>query len=198
MEWSTSGFQIKNVQTGISLPSTGPLTFWANLAPLVSSTAPIATKLQVVEQYIHQTLISHLVAIDHWAFIQDPPANVLVTDPNGLQTGVTATGQMVDNIPGATYLSSGSVNGVLIMNPADGTYQTQVIGDPSSAFSLVEQSLDVTGNLIAPYVNEQDETGTLGPSGINTYSFQVTSAPPIVPLTPCPPWFQFQHLGPHR
>jgi hypothetical protein len=195
-EWTTPGFEIKDTPTNghVLDHDTGPLTFWVNLAPLVSSDAPIATKVQAAETFIHTTLIAHLSAIDSLAMFQDPPSNVLVTDPNGLQTGETSSGQIVDQIPGSLYFTTADLTVVVIVDPIDGTYQTQVIGTPLAAFSFSESRANFVGDVTTPLVAETDETGTLGSGGVNTYSFVLTMPPLPLPLTPVLPGFNSNAL----
>ena len=179
--WSTSGFDI--AWHGVH-HNTGPLDDWVNVSALISPDATIAQKVQIVEVFLHTTLIAHLDAITNWAFIQDPPANVLVTDPNGLQTGFLAPGQIVENIAGSEYVSTPSGNGVIILDPADGVYHTKVIGDPGEAFSLSQGFVAGAANTaVGPFTHTDEESGTIGANGENSFDFTIQAPAPPPPST---------------
>jgi hypothetical protein len=103
--------------------------------------------LQSAEQFIHATLIGHLSGIDSVALFQDPPADLLVTAPDGRRTGQLPSGVQVSEIPGAAYLKFGSRSMVVIVEPKMGTFQTKMIGTPRTNFYLSMSTDNFLGNL---------------------------------------------------
>jgi hypothetical protein len=168
-QWSTSGFDIQG-PTGFNV-NTGPRTFYVNLDALNPPTSDFPSFLQSVEQYIHVTLISNLDGIDHIAIFQDPPSNVLVTDPNGLTSGVTATGTLMTQIPGSIYLTTSDRNALVILEPMPGTYTIQLSGAAGTPFSLSMSLASFFPDIFVPGVTESDAAGTIDAAGT---SFQFT------------------------
>jgi hypothetical protein len=170
-EWTTSGFDILG-PVGFD-HNTGPRTFYVNLDALNPPTPDFPTFLQSVEQYIHETLINNLDGIDRLAIFQDPPANLLVTDPNGRMTGV-ANGALITQIPGSTYLSASDRNAVAILEPMQGDYTVQAVGTSGAAFSLSMSLTAFFPDIGVPNVTESDAGGTISLAG-NTFTFTVPS-----------------------
>jgi len=171
-EWSSPGFAI-TPRIGFPTTNTGPLNFFVNLDALNPPTSDYASFLQSVETFVHQTLINNLDGVSDIAAFQDPPNNVLVTDPNGLRTGMLPDGTLVNEIPGSTYIQAEDRNAVVIVNPDPGDYSTQVIGPVDNAYSL---SLSVTNfrpDIFVPFVTESDFTGTISDTSTNTFVFNV-------------------------
>jgi len=69
------------------------------------------------------------------------PADLYVTDPNGLHVGVDRSmGEVVNEIPGAVYAGPGSQPEiVLIPDPLDGAYEVQLIGTGTGDYSLTTE-----------------------------------------------------------
>ncbi|HEY9474984.1 MAG TPA: Ig-like domain-containing protein, partial [Mycobacteriales bacterium] len=80
VRWHTSGFDIRALGL-VPIRNTGSLTFWAGLDGLAAPDAPLATKVNAAEVFFHTTLVNFLSSVDRWAIVQDPPAEILVTDP---------------------------------------------------------------------------------------------------------------------
>jgi hypothetical protein len=171
-EWSTPGFAI-TPRIGFPTKNTGPLNFFVNLDALNPPTSDYASFLQSVETFVHQTLINHLDGVSTIAAFQDPPNNVLVTDPSGLRTGMLPDGTLVNEIPGSTYIQAEDRDAVVIVEPNPGDYTTQVIGPVDNSFSL---SLSVTNfrpDILVPFVSESDFAGTISDTSSNTFVFNV-------------------------
>ena len=116
-QWSTDGFNI----TALGIPhNTGPLTFYVNLDALNPPTGDFNSMLQSIETFVHTTLINNLDGVTAMAVFQDPPNNVLVTDPSGLRTGMLADGTLVNEIPGSIYIQNSARNAVLVVEPQPG------------------------------------------------------------------------------
>jgi Nidogen-like/Bacterial Ig domain len=179
VRWHTDGFRIRDSLFGIQLRDTGPLTYWVGLGGLASPRAPLAAKVNEAEVFIHTTLINYLSAIDRFAIVQDPPAQILVTDPAGHRTGRTAAGETVQEIPGSRYTSTeGSGAGrstALILEPAAGSYQVTVQGSGGEPYSLSMAVVDLFGDALNPGITEQQQSGTVSPGG-TTFTFDVPAA----------------------
>jgi len=169
-QWFTPGFNITG-PAGFNT-NTGPLTFYVNLDALNPPTGDFNSFLQSIETFVHTTLINNLDGITSIAAFQDPPNNVLVTDPNGLRTGMLADGTIVNEIPGSLYHQSSDRNAVIIVQPAPGNYNTQVMGPVNNTFSLSLSFTALLPNLSVPSVTESDFTGTVAASG-NVFPFTV-------------------------
>jgi hypothetical protein len=167
VRWTTPGFQITDAFLGRVSYNTGPHTFWANLSALVPSSASLGDKIQAAETFFHTRLISRLSSIDRVAIVQDPPADVLVTDPSGLRTGQTSDGTVLREIPGSEYFETGEATAVLVVQPENGNYQAEALGAPSTPFNLSMAVVDFFGpDAENPTVDEQQVSGEIGPSGI--------------------------------
>jgi hypothetical protein len=76
-----------------------------------------------------------MLSCAHLLVIEDPGATqLLVSDPNGRQTGMTHTGEIVENIPGSTYFSADPL--AVIFAPEGGSYETEVLGLASGTYTL--------------------------------------------------------------
>jgi len=162
-QWFTPGFDISG-PLGIGT-NTGPLTFYVNLDALNPPTGDFNSMLQSIETFVHTSLINNLDGVTSIAAFQDPPNNVLVTDPNGLRTGTLPDGTIVHEIPGSTYIQNSARNAVVIVNPKAGVYNTQIIGPVDSAFALSMSFTQLLPNLSVPSVTESDVTGTVSSTG---------------------------------
>ncbi len=170
-EWSSPGFNITG-PLGVNITNTGPLNFFVNLDALNPPTGDFNSFLQNVETFVHQTLINNLDGVATVAAFQDPPNNVLVTDPNGSRTGMLPDGSIVNDIPNAIYIQAQDRNAVVVVDPSPGDYTTQVIGPLDNAFSL---SLSVTSffpDIFVPSVTESDFAGTISADG-NSFVFNI-------------------------
>src|SRR5262249_44932126 len=142
---TTPGFQISDAFTGTLTYNTGPRTYWANLSALAPANASFGAKIQAAETYFHTKLISRLSSVDRLAIVQDPPADVLVTDPSGRQTGLTPSGAIVNDIPGSQYYHSDEGSAAIILEPSDGFYQARAVGTAGDPFSLGMAVVDIAG-----------------------------------------------------
>jgi hypothetical protein len=170
-EWSSPGFNITG-PLGVTITNTGPLNFFVNLDALNPPTGDFNSFLQNVETFVHQTLINNLDGVSTVAAFQDPPNDVLVTDPSGNRTGMLPDGTLVNEIPNAIYIQQQDRNAVVVVDPNPGDYTTQVIGPVDNAFSL---SLSVTSffpDIFVPSVTESDFQGTVSSTG-NSFVFNI-------------------------
>lgn len=173
VQWQTSGFDI--TAFGVQLPSTGPRTFYVNLDALNASATDFASRLQTAETFIHETLINHLDGVSRLAIVQDPGADVLVTDPNGLSTGLSPSGQVLTQIPASGYLIFPDRQAVVIVEPAAGSYTVQLVGQPGTPFFLSMATVTLFPDIFVPDILDSDFTGNL------------TSPAPSFPFTVPPP-----------
>jgi hypothetical protein len=162
VRWTTPGFQ--ESVGGIPITNTGPLTFYANLGPL-NSGGSFNDLLQRTEQFIHETLINNLSGIDRLGIIQDPPAELIVTDSEGRQTGRLPSGAEVVEIPRSLYFSSPEITAVILVRPSLGTYRVGVVGLPGDPFSLSMSLADFFRNVGSPFIQESVASGTVSSSG---------------------------------
>ena len=167
LEWSTQGFTTywENTPLGIGpvqIPgsATGPLEDWVDISP-EQAALPFTTIIQQAEQTIESanSLIvfrrNLLPAFLPGLMILDPgQTSLLVTDPNGNQTGVTANGTIIQHIPGAVYFPSLPL--VFIAAPMQGLYKTEVKGIISGNYQLVTALMNEE-----KVTDQQSSTGTL-------------------------------------
>ncbi len=174
-QWFTPGFDITG-PLGIHT-NTGPLTFYVNLDALNPPTGDFNSMLQSIETFVHTNLINNLDGVTSIAAFQDPPNNVLVTDPNGLRTGTLPDGTIVNEIPGSTYIQNSARNAVVIVEPQAGVYNTQIIGPVDSTFALSMSFTQLLPNLSVPSITESDVSGTVSSTG-SVFPFTVPVAGP--------------------
>jgi len=170
-QWSTSGFNITG-PFGAPISNTGALRFYINLDALNPPTTDFNSFLQSIETFAHTTLINNLDGVTSIAVFQDPPNDVLVTDPSGLQTGLRSDGTIVHNIPQSIYIQAADRNAVVILQPAPGSYSTQVVGVTGNPFSVSLSFTTLLPGLSVPSVSESDFAGTVSATG-NIFNFTV-------------------------
>lgn len=169
VRWTSPGFQ--ETVGGVNVTNTGPLTFYANLGPLGSG-GSFPDLLQRVEQFFHETLINNLSGIDRLGVVQDPPADLLVTDPAGRTTGRSPSGLVVTDIPRSLYFASPEVTAIVLVRPDNGTFNVDLVGAPGDPFSLSMSVADFFRNVTAPFVQEQIENGVIAPGG-TSFQFRI-------------------------
>ncbi len=102
---------------------------------------------------------------------------------------------MVENIPGSVYVSTANGNGVVILDPSEGVYQSQVLGNPGATFSLSESFISPNANTAtSPFLIDEEHTGTIGLSGINTFDFNIQK-PVLPPISAILPGFNSHSLS---
>lgn len=123
-----------------------------------------------------------------WAIIAHSPVQMLITDPNGAQTGfVTSTGSILQDIPESSYGEETGIFDDTGENPPlpgflyfgqnhieDGIYKVQVIGTGSGPYSLdfaVASGPDDT--------SVQTIAGTIVLGQVDTYSINVAEGQPL-------------------
>lgn len=170
--WSIPGFTEYSPALGaIPLYTTPPLTYYVDLTQLsgLSPTASFHDIVQRAETFIHTTLIANLPMVDKLGLIQDPPANLLVTDPVGRTVGLD--GHKVRTFPGAGYARIGSRTIAWIIEPVPGTYHVAAHGKPGSRFHADFTVLQFLGHGKDPLRNNTPWHGTLSPRGTATRKF---------------------------
>lgn len=178
VSWTTTGFEMRVHPEAVIakdfVTNTGPLTFYVNLDPLLPFRPPPTGELvQIAETFIHTNLISRLPGVTKWAVFQDPPADILITDPLGRRTGRGSSGTLVAQIPGSGYLESSTNKAIVLADPTLGSYSPTMSGSPHDPFSLSVSFVDVVGKLTAPAVSTTNVTGTLGRKGRRPLCFDL-------------------------
>ena len=123
-----------------------------------------------------------------WVIVAHSPVKMLITDPNGTQTGFNpTTGSNVLNIPGSSYGVQKGINDpnspqpplpdVLYFGQNDlenGTYKVQVIGTGNGPYTLDFGTASGPGN-----TSLQSVTGTAVPGQTDTYIVSAVGGQPI-------------------
>ena len=162
--------------------------FWVNLDELgIASSTPVEEAVRKVELFIEERNFQFLPGIFFpVAIFAEPPSDLLVTDPNGLRTGLSGD-ELLSKIPGSTYVIHEETTLVVIIDPADGVYEVQVIGVPSEPFSLVMSRADFSTGFDDHIVSQVLVESTLGPSGVNTYTLGMALLLNVVPTADAGP-----------
>ena len=105
-------------------------------------------------------------------YLLHSPANLLVTDPLGNQSGVDPdTGESLLEIPGSEFSGAGTEPHFIAMPfAADGAYTVQVIGTGFGSFELEAWGADVGANLTSTQI-----AGNTAPGAVATYGFDFSS-----------------------
>jgi hypothetical protein len=122
-----------------------------------------------------------------WTIVAHSPVQMLITDPNGKQTGFnSATGTNLMDIPGSNYGIQDPIDdtGTLPLPPSslnfgqnnleNGTYKVQVIGTGSGPYILDFATASGPGK-----TSLQTVTGTAAPGKTDTYIVTVQGGQPI-------------------
>ncbi|HKY36544.1 MAG TPA: hypothetical protein VJN18_11430 [Polyangiaceae bacterium] len=183
VKWSTPGFRL-NV---LGIPATlAPRTFWVDLAsiPGIAPDAALSVTVDAVEDIVEREIAANIVyAQSRWALIAEPPLDVLVTDPAGRQSGLTATGTTVSEIPGSTHLQMGDAGLVLIYQPSNGRHSVRIMGESGDPFSLMIATADYTKDERSPTMHDWSTSGTTDTSG-PTFDFTLNDGSLVVGGTP--------------
>ena len=172
-------------QKGCNRPvaTTPPYEFYVNLneAGALSGVcfygppceSPLGTVIQNAENYLHETLVNRLPALPsagNWftkriMWIQEPPADVLLTDAKGRTTGKRAGSEAVADIPLSGYVSRGDWSGILVLDPPEGPYSLEVTGLPGTSYSLDVSTVDLASQASEPRTTSASQGGLLPRSG---------------------------------
>jgi hypothetical protein len=146
LRWYTPGFDV-TAASPLCIPlclfnkpcSVDALTVWVTPSELGFSplTVPFDTTVRAAEDLLHRRLstMSEIQSCLQIFVLENPgQTDLLVTAPTGEQTGMTASGTIVEDILGAAYFPSMPL--VFILNPDQGTYQTEVRGRTSGSYEL--------------------------------------------------------------
>jgi PKD domain len=183
-EWSIPGFaEYVRDQNGKRIYTTPPLTYYVDLSALPYGPASFQETLQALETYIHTTLIQNLPMVSTIGVFQDPPANLLVTDPQGRTVGVSRFGRTA-SFPGSGYAVVGDRSIAWILEPIPGTYHVTASGQPQSAFHTDLTVLQLLGHGTDPLTQNTVWDGTLGFTGTASTTFSVPGASLVPVLTP--------------
>ena len=187
LEWYTPGFKtyLENpLGSPILVRDTGPLEDWVDI-PNASSTS-FTSIVQQAEQLIESTnsvivfrreILPYLPLL----MILDPgKTSLLVTDPKGNQTGVTAEGITTRNIPGSAYFQS--IPLAVIAAPSPGMFQTKLTGLASGNYQFVTAMIN-DGQVS----NQQSFTGDIAQGRSIAYFTTVSDSGNIVNTSPNPP-----------
>jgi hypothetical protein len=141
VNWNSPGYQVNTI---LGSSNSGPRSYWVNLRSIgIDPTQPYSSAdLNKLINYIHETLINDLTGVTRWGLFQDPPNDILVTNPNGQSAGKASNGTIFSQIPGSAYLQSGNRTGVLVLNPINGNYVVEVTGKTTGPFTLSSSTLN--------------------------------------------------------
>jgi hypothetical protein len=159
VRWHTDGFRV--ITGALPLKTSPAFTYYER----VPSTDTYAQAIQALEPDLHVTLTQHLGWINPLYAIQEPPADVAVTDSLGNVTGVSQAGaQPLQQIPGSIYVTNGQgYSAVLLFQPA-GAYTVTAVGSTGSPYSLSLSKIDPF-NVGPGQTTDVRMTGTLTKSG---------------------------------
>jgi hypothetical protein len=184
--WSIPGFAeySPRVDHGVKIYSTPPLTYYVDLSQLdggLSASTPFQKILQDTETFIHRTLIGNLPMVDKIGIVQDPPANLLVTDPLGRTVGM-GSDHKVQTFPGAGYARVGDRSIAWIIEPVPGAYHVTADGKPGSKFHTDFTLLQFLGHGKDPLSGTTQWHGVLGHHGTAARKFAAkgTSLQPLI------------------
>jgi hypothetical protein len=184
--WSIPGFAEYSPRLGfgIKVYSTPPLTYYVDLSALPGARQPSASFqeiLQHVETLIHTTLIKNLPMVDKVGIVQDPPANLLVTDPLGRTVGI-GSNHKLHVFPGAGYVRIGNRSIAWILEPIPGAYHVTADGKPGSQFHTDFTVLQFLGHGAKPLKTNTQWHGTLSRNGTaaRMFSAKGSSLQPVI------------------
>lgn len=184
--WSIPGFAEYSPRHGLGVKvySTQPLTYYVDLSGLPGGQPPLTSFqriLQTTETFIHTTLITHLPMVDKIGIVQDPPANLLVTDPLGRTVGI-GRNHKLQKFPGAGYARIGSRTIAWIIEPLPGAYHVAASGKPGSQFHADFTMLQFLGHGKDPLKSNTQWHGTLNHSGTAARKFSArgSSLQPLI------------------
>lgn len=172
--WSIPGFAeyAPRASFGVKVYSTQPLTYYVDLDQLGGAAASDSFPgiLQDTETFIHTTLIENLPMVDKIGIVQDPPANLLITDPLGRTVGM-GSDHKVQTFPGAGYARFGKRSIAWIIEPLPGTYHVTADGKPNSQFHTDFTLLQFLGHGNSPLKSNTQWHGVLGHKGTAARKF---------------------------
>ncbi|MFO0887957.1 MAG: hypothetical protein U0790_02300 [Isosphaeraceae bacterium] len=170
LNWSTPGFLISSTTSPPVEVSTGPISDSVSLASLGLDYpgASFETIIRTAEAYFHQHLSGVLFGwlTNHIQFAKPGASDLLLTAPGGRQTGLTAAGDTVNDIPFSAYVPSYPL--VIVAAPDPGPYRLNVRARESG------DSLLVTALSEGPRVLQQQAfAGTIAAGQALVYSATV-------------------------
>ena len=171
VRWHTPGFSER--LAGTEVANSGPLTFYARW----DTSASIASQVQGIETLLHTQLVAHLGLIDPLYMVQEPPADLVVTDADGKTTGLpighTAP---TEGIPGSVYVSDGDgYSAVVLLGGVRSPLVAVAHGEAGSPYSIAFNEVIPSEDGVA-VTGEQTASGTLGPSGRAAFCFDPDTA----------------------
>jgi hypothetical protein len=153
MKWHTGTWRIQLspiFSAAPSIPSIdiGPKTFYLSVTGQFSD---MTTMMQVMEELIERRIALPLLftsSLFTTVLIIDPPHDILVIDPSGRRTGLSATHHTFQEIPRSAYLASDSSNEVVVFSPANGQYRIEISGTPLANFDISVSIANMLQNLM--------------------------------------------------
>lgn len=164
VRWHTEGFSEQiQVSPGnwVQVFNSGPLTFYDSVDPGLS----FSQQVQTAETAFHLDLIAHIQDINPVYLIQEPPANLSVTDSAGRTTGITGNGRAADEIPGSVYVKGKSGYSAVVLLSPSGPYTATASGPEHSFYSLVMDEVRRGGRSGSGDEESQATAGQLPQSG---------------------------------
>lgn len=165
------------------LYSTQPLTYYVDLDTLPLPQDFSGDTMSALVAFIYSTLAQNVPVLDRIAFIQDPPAHLLITNPQGRVVGLDSKNKS-HGFAGAGYAEVGGRSIAWILEPVFGEYQVSVRAPSGSAFSVDIADLQFLGHATAPLIENFSWQGKLGSGGTASRRFAVRGtalAPALIP-----------------
>lgn len=167
----------------------GPKTFWLSVSGHVAQNSDLSSTIQDVERQFEDYLGAALQLTNSLIadlLIVEPADQFFLTDPNGLRTGQTNTGEIFTEIPSSEYIQTPSANVVVVLGPATGSYSLKLFDTPGSSFAATTLVSNFSQGISSAAISRTIFSGLTGTNGEATLAFQVTI--PDVPPRPEPDW----------
>jgi hypothetical protein len=140
---------------------TGELIYYVEVHTLAGS-PPVNFRdtLQKIETYLHTTLIANLPTVTKVALVQDPPAQLEITDPLRRTVGVGADNK-IQTFPGAGYAQVGDRSIAWFLAPVPGAYSVTAKGKDGSSFHTIFSELQFLGHGRKPLMSNVQWKGKI-------------------------------------
>jgi len=174
-KWTSPGFTVtaRSAATGkqLTLYSTGPVTYYVDLAALPNnpgSSASFTQTMLALESFIRTTLLQNIPVIDKIALVQVAPDRLQVTDPLGRLVGVGKDTKVTRSFPDAGYAKAAGRSVAWIFEPVPGAYHITIRGKAKSKFQADFTILELLGHGVNPIVKNISRKASLGGGGTAT------------------------------
>ena len=185
--WTVPGIvQMAHVQATNSdtvIYTTQPLTYYVDLDTMPLPQGFNGDTISVLADFIYSTLAENVPVLDRIAFVQDPSAHLLVTNPVGRQIGIARRNKS-HSFAGAGYAEVKGRSVAWILEPVRGRYGVTVRALAGSRFQVDVADLQFLGHGTAPLVENFTWKGRLGRRGVARRRFTVRGtalAPTVTP-----------------